>query len=226
MKIIVFDLDNTLCPIGKGIEFKNVLKLKELEKNNKIVICSGKPTFYLCGFCRQLGLNNPILIGENGNCIQFGVNLPPKDYYIPCNNFEVLNKIKILKEKIIKTIPSKVWFQPNEVCLTCFPVSKEAFNDVRDFLSKEDTSELSIYEHIDSFDIIPSGMDKYSGLMYLSNLLGVSSDDFISVGDSINDYPMFEFTKLAIGINIKEKDKVDINFNSISLALDYLIKEL
>ena len=83
IKLIVFDLDNTLAPVGKGILPETIQMLKEIEKSGiKIAICSGKPTFYTCGVMRQVELDDPILIGENGAVIQFGVDLPPRRYEV------------------------------------------------------------------------------------------------------------------------------------------------
>ena len=83
IKLVIFDLDNTLAPVGKGTPMEAVEYLKEIEKRGiRIAICSGKPTFYSCGFARQMELEKPILIGENGAVIQFGVDLPPETYEI------------------------------------------------------------------------------------------------------------------------------------------------
>ena len=82
IKLVVFDLDKTLAELGKGVTPENIKQLKQLEeKGVRIAICSGKTVYYLCGFMRQLELEHPILIGENGAVIQFGVDLPPKNYY-------------------------------------------------------------------------------------------------------------------------------------------------
>ena len=62
MKIYVFDLDDTLAQVGKQAENATVEKLKQL--NGKIAVCSGKPVYYLCGFMRQLGIYDAVLIGE------------------------------------------------------------------------------------------------------------------------------------------------------------------
>jgi hydroxymethylpyrimidine pyrophosphatase-like HAD family hydrolase len=80
--IYVFDLDGTLCPIGKPISDGVVAGLRELEeRGHRVALCSGKPTYYLCGMMRQVGLKDPVLLGENGGVIQFGVDLPPKHFY-------------------------------------------------------------------------------------------------------------------------------------------------
>ena len=76
--LAVFDLDGTLAAPGKAMPAEELqLLLKLEEKGTQIAISSGKPVFYLCGFARQLGLKDPILIGENGAVLQKGVELPP-----------------------------------------------------------------------------------------------------------------------------------------------------
>lgn len=226
MKVIVFDLDNTLCEVGKPILHENIVLLKKLEdQGNQIVLCSGKPTYYLCGLARQLGLNNIILVGENGAAIQFGVDLPPQKSYIVCDQLKAMKELEQLKAKLEKEFEGKIWYQPNEVVLTAFPKKSEYFDEIRPFLKENLIDNCAVYEHIDSFDIVPSGVNKYNGLMFLANLLKVNREDFIAVGDGQNDYPMFEFSKLSLGINVKDDSKVDINFSNINDALKYLLNE-
>ncbi len=45
----------------------------------------------------------------------------------------------------------------------------------------------------------------------------------IAVGDGINDYPMFELAKLAVGVNVMNDNVVDINFKTIDDAMDYIL---
>ena len=79
--ILVFDLDGTLCPVGKGMLPQDAALLRRLEDEGfTIAICSGKTTFYLCGFLRQVGLKSPIMVGENGGAVQFGIGLPPERF--------------------------------------------------------------------------------------------------------------------------------------------------
>ena len=56
-KLIAFDLDNTLAAVGKPVTPGDLALLRQLEDGGaRIAICSGKPTYYLCGFARQLQL--------------------------------------------------------------------------------------------------------------------------------------------------------------------------
>lgn len=225
MKLIVFDLDNTLAKIGKGIEPIDINLLKQIEaKGIMIAICSGKPVNYLCGFMRQVGLEHPILMGENGAVIQFGVDLPPKEFYKLPYSDNVKESITYIKSKIDAEI-NDMWYQPNEVGLTPFPKSDAEFERIAKILeeNKERLNDVKVYRHVDSFDIVPTGIDKRKGLEYLCNLIKILPKEIVAVGDGVNDYPMFAFTGKAIGVNIKEADRVDINFSSITEGLKFLL---
>lgn len=227
IKLIVFDLDNTLAPVGKGILPETIEKLREIEKAGiKIAICSGKPTFYTCGVMRQVELNDPILIGENGAVLQFGVDLPPRKYEVQKYSKEAKETIRFLREKIKEVLPH-VWFQPNEVGLTPFLTKQEEFDAINKILEdyKEQVNDVIVYEQFDCFDITPNGITKKSGIENLANILGVVPEEMIAVGDGINDYPMFEYAGTALGINVKDADKVDKNFETIGEALAWIIKD-
>lgn len=224
IKLIVFDLDNTLAPVGKGILPETIEMLRQIEKSGRtIAICSGKPTFYTCGVMRQVGLGNPILIGENGAVIQFGVDLPPRRYEVQKYSNEAKETIRFLREKIEEAMPY-VWFQPNEIGLTPFLTKQEEFDTVNKILEdyKDQVNDVIVYEQSDCFDITPNGVTKKSGIENLAKILAVLPEEMIAVGDGINDYPMFEYAGTAFGINVQDEEKVDKNFTSIIDALKYI----
>ena len=223
--IIVFDLDGTLCPVGREIPAEEAVMIRELESSGyTLVICSGKPTYYLCGFMRQLGIRSPIMIGENGCTIQFGTALPPVwNYFCPCPD-DIPEAVSELKRRIISACGSRVWFQPNEIMLTPFPRDEKTFDDIQKVLddSKELLDGFSIYRHHDSFDITPRGVDKGAALQYLSGLIRKDSSEFIAVGDGENDIPMFEFAALSISLHHRLGYRTDLEFDELKEALEYL----
>ena len=207
--------------MGKGILEKDIEILKKIEENGiKIAICSGKPTYYLCGFMRQVGLKCPILIGENGAVVQFGVDLPPKQFYILPYSEEAKQTICFLKEKIDERLPD-MWYQPNLVGLTPFPKTEAEFEIISELIAENQdlVRDVVIYRHGDSFDILPKGIDKKAGLQYLGELLTIAPHEVAAIGDGINDYPMFEYAGLAIGINVKDSEKVDKNCKTLTEVL-------
>lgn len=226
-RLIAFDLDKTLADLGKGITQANIDKLKYLESRGAtIAICSGKPTYYLCGFMRQVGLKKPVLIGENGACIQFGVDLPPQEEVIvdyPAQAKSVLAKIRM---DLCAMFSEDIWLQPNAVCVTPFPKSRKAFERIQRYVddNKSQFASVCVYRHVDSFDFIPMGINKKTALERLTAFMGITAMQTAAVGDGVNDYPMFEFADLAVGIRVADPNAVTVNLDTIDAALDYLIR--
>lgn len=225
-KMLVFDLDGTLCPLGKGILPEDIARLKTLEKRGyTIVVCSGKPTYYLCGLLRQIGLEHPVMIGENGATFQFGVDLPPKRYHEYPYSALAKEQLRFFREKIEKACGSGVWWQPNEVELTPFIGEPSCFDTIQRILDEnpDRLTELSVYRHADCFDLIPKNIDKLNGIKYLGELTGVSTQEMISFGDGVNDVPMFKGTGLSVAIGGKLDFPTDLKFATIGEALDYVL---
>jgi len=227
-KLLVFDLDGTLAKVGKSMAKADVEKLIALETLGYIiVICSGKPSYYLCGFARQLGLREPILVGENGATFQFGIDLPPKRYEVYPYSDAAKAQRNRMKALIDYECGDKVWYQPNEVELSPFPKDEETFELLQRLIDEKKSllDELEIYRHIDCFDLIPKCINKYNGLAYLTKLMEIEAQDVIAVGDGVNDIPMFEFANMAIGIASADNmidEHVGYVFDTIGKALDFI----
>lgn len=227
-KLIVFDLDKTLAEIGQGIKAENIDVLRKIESRGIIVsICSGKPLSYLCGFMRQVGLTNPLLIGENGASMQFGVDLPPvQSYMLSCSNGAIESLMRIKKD-ISSLFCGNIWFQPNELCVTPFPSNDFGFEVIEKYVKDHEDSfiDIQVFRHIDSFDFVPKGIDKKRALETIASILNIDRKDVIAVGDGSNDYPMFEFAGLSVGVNVQQSDRVAFNYKSIEEVLAFLLNE-
>lgn len=224
VRLIIFDLDSTLAPIGLGMGEEELKLFRQLETRGvQIAICSGKSCDYLCGFMRQIGLKNPILIGENGAVIRFGVDLPPKQHYrLPFseNAKKSLQKVR----KILEAEFPHIWFQPNKVGVTPFPTTEGEFEAILELLNqyKEELNDIEIFQHVDSFDIVPKGIDKGVGISYLLEIMNLKADEIIAVGDGVNDYAMFELAGFSVGVNVKEEERVDVNCKNTLEMLQFI----
>ena len=224
VRIMVFDLDSTLAPLGCGIGEKELEVLKKIEKNGvRIAIASGKTCDYLCGFMRQVGLDEPILIGENGAVIRSGVDLPPRWYHriaYPKETALALAEIKgILQERY-----PHIWFQPNKVGVTPFPTTEKEFDEIQTILDtwKEGKEGIGVFRHVDSFDIVPGGIDKTTGIRCVLDKLDIRAEEMVAIGDGVNDYCMFEMAGVSVGVNVKEAFRVKKNCNSTLEMLEYV----
>lgn len=225
-KLIVFDLDDTLAVTGEAILQQDTELLKIIEKTGiNIAICSGKPVYYLCGFMRQTGLNNAIMLGENGAVTQFGISLPPQKFIFTPHPIEADKEIVFLKKKFDELI-SDIWYQPNQVGLTPFPKNEKEFEIIQECIdaNKSSIEHLTVYRHADSFDITPSGITKYTGLKQLGKIINVKPEETIAVGDGVNDYPMFEYAGYSVGVHVKQTKAVNINFPTVTEALSHIIE--
>lgn len=226
-KLIIFDLDGTLAELAKPITAETIKGLNNLaDLGHIIAICSGKPTYYLCGMLRQTGISNPVYIGENGATLQFGVDLPPKKTFVYPHNADSKSQIKLISSIIRKRCNDDIWCQPNEFTFTPFPKNKMVFDEIRNIIAeyREQLKDLTIYEHGDCFDFIPKEISKQNGVKFLANLLGISSENIIAVGDGVNDYSMFEYAGMSVGINLINHTKATHNVSNIADALAYIIE--
>ena len=224
-KLVVFDLDGTLAPVGGPISADDIAKLKKLEDAGvRIAISSGKTLYYLIGMFRQVGLKEPIFIGENGNVIAYNIQLPP-------NILETVKPAQAyfnMREKIIaqtqQLFGGRFWMQPNEVMLTLFFKDCDTRARLRSYFDSIDCKDIVVYEHIDSFDIVPAFIDKRTSLRALGSDMGMSSEDMVAVGDGVNDIPMLEYCGLSIGIGNLDRHFTDYHFDCIGDVLDFLLQ--
>lgn len=224
-KLIFFDLDGTLAEIGKGMLPETVDALKKLEENgHRIAVCSGKPMYYLCGMLRQIGLKAPILVGESGADIQFGIDLPPEVCFTLPVSETSKKSIRLLREKLEEALPA-LWYQPNKVALTPFFRSEEEKNRIGALLEEyaAQIGDVDVIRQPECYDVVPLGVHKGAGVGAVAAYLSLTAADVIAVGDSLNDYPMFAYAGLSIGIGLLDPAKADMNVGSITEALDYLL---
>ena len=226
VRMIIFDLDSTLAPIGQGMGEEELKLFRKLENMGmQIAICSGKTCDYLCGFMRQIGLKNPILIGENGAVIRFGIDLPPKQHYRVPFSEEAVKSLKKIRKILEERFPH-IWFQPNKIGVTPFPTTEEEFEKIAALLEmyKNEMKDVAVFRHVDSFDIVPAQIDKAVGISYLLNIMNISTEEIIAVGDGVNDYGMFELAGFSIGVNVKEEERVDRNCKSTLEMLQFTLE--
>jgi HAD superfamily hydrolase (TIGR01484 family) len=229
MRLVIFDLDDTLASVGRGIPKDIVSRLNFLSENGvKIVICSGKPTYYIVAIARQCQFKDGIFIGENGASIQFGISLPPIGYYELNYDTGIQSIFSELRHKIERIFNGSrdIWFQPNSVILTVYfnnengkTVIAKIISEYYDDLKKRSAS---IFVNSDSFDIIPAGLSKGKALQFLASNLRIDKSEIIAVGNGENDVSMYENAGMSIGIRQAYERENHHSVKSIQEALDLI----
>lgn len=226
IRLIIFDVDNTLAEPNKPIDNIIINKIKQIEASGtKIALISGKPSVYLCGFARQIGLQTPIICGENGAFINYSSNFPPEKEYINNPGKKEAELLEELKSVIINEFRKNAWIQPNRVNLTIFPKTIKTKNDLSELLATFSTKpffkKLRIYEHSDSIEIVSSKINKGRALRKIKSLEKLKKEEVIAVGNGENDIPMFKEAGISIGINFHD---TTYTFPNINNALAYIIE--
>jgi len=207
MRLVIFDLDDTLASVGHAIPDDIVLRLNVLSENGvKIAICSGKPTYYIVGIARQCQFRDAIFIGENGASIQFGISLPPVGYYELPYDTGVLSIFSELRDRIERVFngSNNIWFQPNRVIFTVYFKNendkKMIAKVIAEYYEALKKRSVRIFDNYDSFDIVPYGLSKGKALEFLASELRIDRSEIIAVGNGENDVSMYEFAGVSIGI--------------------------
>jgi hydroxymethylpyrimidine pyrophosphatase-like HAD family hydrolase len=142
-------------------------------------------------------------IGENGGTIIYGATFPPKAYYQVNVSQKVQDMFFEIKKEYSKKFKQTIWFQPNDVNLTVFPLDTDDIDTIHSFAKQFENSEINIYYHKDSVDFTPRGFDKGTAIDILLEELGVIADKLYVFGDGGNDLPMLVKTKNSFLINSK-----------------------
>ena len=224
-RLIVFDLDGTLAPPDGGLTQETVGMLRELAARGvRIAVASGKPAFYLAGFFRMAELYDVILIGENGLETLFGIDLPPKKRTTFPLAPEVRAALTRVRAEIDAALGDAVYYQPNTVAVTPCPLAPDGMDKVAAILDEGNyRALLDVYRFGFCFDILPRGASKAEGIRALGEELGIPAAETVAVGNEENDYPMFEYAALSLGIAVPDPTRVDRNFASTEEALAYLL---
>lgn len=221
-KLLVFDLDGTLCPFNRPMEHTTIDTLRKLEAEGyRIAICSGKPVYYLTGFARQIGLEAPVLAGENGGTVQFGIVMPNKTTY----DYPVSDAAREQLEMVRKAIDARlsedeIWYQPNRAEVTPFVSDVSQLDIIGEIADSLELPDLVVYRHIDCYDFIPVNINKGNGVKFIAELVGAEMEDVIAFGDAINDIPMFEVAGTSVLIGNGLDYEADYRFDNITDALN------
>jgi HAD superfamily hydrolase (TIGR01484 family) len=220
MKLLAFDIDGTLSEHGRPIPGSVSQRLRDLEEQGiPLAFVSGKPTFYLAGLVRGMGLDHPILIGENG-CVIFD-SKTLQEFHLA----KRLAEFEQIEQQVISQFQDEIWLQPNRVAFTVFPSKSKdvpvVAKFIRDRLGPLEEKVL-IYEHVDAVDVLPIGVDKGAALRKIKKDLHIEQKDIIAFGDSANDLPMFKESGTVFIIGNKLEFDGARKFNQIEEALDFL----
>ncbi len=226
-KLICFDVDNTLAPINGPVAESTKTKIQSLmDAGIQVLLISGKPTIYLAGMVRQLGLDGIMVAGGNGE-VGYSDHFFPPEFVIEMGlTIEEKLLLSEVTKSVIKEVDGRIWLQPNLYQLTIFHYENDGvIEEVRSVLQKvlrvtDPLGIMKVYEHVDCFDVLPVKLSKGNMVKKIAHHLGYELSEVIAVGDGQNDVSMFDIVGHSVGINTSDSIQVDAWHGSIDAGVD------
>ena len=248
--LIFIDLDGTLRNSSRQIstQTKEILK-KTIDKNNRIIITSGRDLMYLKPVIKSLNIKDYLIASDGAVIYNLNEEKIIKEIFINEEDLKLILS-KIGKSTYTATNSEKSYYNINKNSEKLPKISKITIKDKNkktilkliDILKKQENIHISNYSRylIDNknkptfyyIDIINKKASKGSSAEYLYKLLKYEKNKTIALGDSINDISLFQKVgyKVAMGnaiLKLKEiSDEITLtnNENGVKAYLEKLLK--
>lgn len=218
-KTFAVDIDGTITENGIGrINLDALSALRHLTKiGHNVIFVSGRSSIegYLLSV---FGGTTHIAVGENGGCITTG----PNEHKLLGNKKECIQAFELIKEKISNVVEKPVFPRMTEVVLERTFDIEAAKN-----LVSENNLSVNLSDSQYAFHINSAGIDKAYGFSQVMEMLSITQDDVIAIGDSATDIPLFKTAKTSIALgNSSDFVKSQASFSVSAKSGDGLIEAL
>ncbi|MTI46282.1 Cof-type HAD-IIB family hydrolase [Sporosalibacterium faouarense] len=238
-KLVALDMDGTLLDDNLEISKKNKDSIINLvNKGTHVILATGR-TFKAASFyAKELNLDIPI-ITYNGSLIKEVITEKILySRHISNNVAREILKVGEELDVYIKVYIDDVLYIEGEVeeavsfsrnhridYKVIGKLSENINKDPYMIVFKDDTRKINkIIEYLkkskdlpvsftlstpNSLEIMDKGVSKANALEYLTNKLGIQSNEVIAVGNSLNDYEMISWAGLGIAMKNSDKQLLD-----------------
>jgi hypothetical protein len=229
IKCIILDIDNTLTNSARDITDYTKRTIKEVvEKGIYVVLCSGRPNHHTIAKSK-LSNASPIVISDNGAIIYdyalektyYSVSIP-KEMIYKLNDICLKNDINCVYDTVEDTYRYNK-FPPNAYysveiddlskildVVTQVVISHPNIDKIKQvakvlsldsgLIINNTNIHVSDYRKLYFCDINDGSVSKGNAIKELMSILGISQEEIICFGDSVNDVSMFEACKYCIAM--------------------------
>ena len=218
-KTFAVDIDGTITENGGGrIHLEALSALRHMTNmGHNVIFVTGRSSVE--GFLLSMfGGTTSASVGENGGCITLETNK-----HILLGDMEQCKKaLHILQSEIKNVVEKPVFPRMTEVVLERTFDLDSAKNIIQEKGLDVVLSDSQYAYHVNSH-----GIDKGTGFRKMMELLSISKDDVIAIGDSATDIPLFKaaHTSVALG-NASEHVRAAATMTVSAVAGDGVIEAL
>jgi hypothetical protein len=205
IKLIVADIEGCITPPNRGaISLSDILPIadycqKALSDKTLplLVFCTGRQIPYLECVAQLTNAFFPNFpsVAENGAFLyDFARNEVFTNPAVTPEAKELLHEVRRETEKILQKFDARKEYG-KDVCISLNPPLKmpvsQFFEEVRKSLAKY-SNVINITHSASAVDITPVGIDKASGVKFLSEKTGIPLENMLGIGDTRGDLPMLK----------------------------------
>lgn len=225
LKVFAVDIDGTLTENGSKVNLYALSLLRALEQlGYKVIFVTGRSSIEAYILAVFAGTSK-IAVGENGGV----VTISPSEHILLADRAVCERAYNILKARIDNVRIKQVFPRMTEVVL------ERTFSiDEASRIFEQEGLDVKIVDSMYAYHINEKGIDKAKGLKKALDILGLSLDECIAIGDSATDVPLFKACAYSIAIgnaddHVKSMAKVSVkgkDGNGLAEAIYYAINNL
>ena len=226
--LIVCDIEGCLSP-GKGYPL-NLTALAEIQDHNRraragneipLVLCTGRPQAFVEVFCQILDVHLPCVCENGAFLYDSREDRMLRNPNITGAQIDALEELSLFLETVIMDVLPHRREPGKEICISLNPEAPpEYYADRIGLLFERVRANVSpelftVTHSASAVDITPRGIDKASGVRFLSDMLNVPPEEMLGIGDSTGDMPFLMITGLAAApSNASESVKAMVDYAS------------
>ncbi|MEA1985226.1 MAG: phosphoglycolate phosphatase [Euryarchaeota archaeon] len=197
-RALVVDIDGTITHRDRRLNFEAARLLHEL--SIPVVLATGNILCYALAAAKMIGLEGTV-IAENGGVLSMGLDTDPyvSDHMDECERaFTHLSKYYELTKLDPENRRTEIALRRN--------VDTSALREV---LAAHDPG-VEIVDTKYAIHIKSTAINKGTGLVRMAGMLGLDANDFIAIGDSLNDVEMIRVAGYGIAVANGDPDIKDV----------------
>lgn len=221
--MIVTDLDGTLLAGKSNLPEENIRALRRaMDAGVRVVIASGRMVEATLPIAEKIGVNAPMIVFNGAQICDpksrealFGRRIPAETarkilaaleeadihtHAFPSHGYFMEkrdawseyyeDKIGVVGTAVEEKL--SLWLKEDVYKLLSL-AEADVLNRAQRVLSERFPEVTFVKSGENHLEIVPRGIDKATGLRFLSPYLGVTPDEMLSFGDEMNDLPLLEF---------------------------------
>lgn len=197
---LITDIDGTITDPGRRIHLGAIVAIRDLvEKGIPVILASGNTACFLDAISKMIGTSG-IYIGENGGIVRtgYGHDLILLGDGDPARRaFDHL--AKAYHERGIEIEPYSIPYRFVDVAFARTVPVQEVQEIIRDHPVEVLDTGFAIHLH-------PPGISKGEAFSHLATLMGLTTSDFLAVGDAENDIDLLKRAGIGVAVGNAHPD--------------------